>query len=247
MTVHSGLLTHFSTVVGLPSLSGAFLMAFPALFSIVNPLAAALIFAQVTAGQDRKTCMALARQVALYSAVLMLASIWTGGMVLAFFGITIDALRIAGGLVVAVRAWALLQAPETEEARKQAQATQTNRAPDNNSTIMGQAFFPLTMPFTVGPGTIAVAIALGSEGPPGGLHVVFYGVLSLAALLVAGTVWAAYAYADQLLGLLGRTGTRIVSRLAALILLSIGVQILITGVQGVILSTAHSVLLMAGE
>ncbi|KON65087.1 inner membrane protein [Komagataeibacter europaeus] len=246
MTSHAGLLlTHFSTVVGLPSLSGAFLMAFPALFSIVNPLGAALIFAQVTAGHDRRTCMALARQVAFYSAMLMLVSIWIGGLVLSFFGITIDALRIAGGLVVAVRAWSLLQAPETEEARKQAQASQGSNA-QASSNMMGQAFFPLTMPFTVGPGTIAVAIALGSEGPPGGHHIIFYGVLSLAAMLVAAIVWAAYTYADQLLCLLGTTGTRIVSRLAALILLSIGVQILITGIQGVILSSARAVLLMAG-
>ncbi|MCE2566011.1 MarC family protein [Komagataeibacter sp. FNDCF1] len=241
MTAHAGLLTHFSTVVGLPSLSGAFLMAFPALFSIVNPLGAALIFAQVTGGQSRRTCVALARQVAFYSAVLMLASIWVGGLVLSFFGITIDALRIAGGLVVAVRAWSLLQAPETEEARKQAQGSTVQAS----ANIMGQAFFPLTMPFAVGPGTIAVAIALGSEGPPTGNHMVFYAVLSLAGVLVAAIVWAAYTYADQLLYLLGTTGTRIVSRLAALILLSIGVQILITGVQGVILSSAHAVLLMA--
>ncbi|AQU88292.1 hypothetical protein B0W47_13390 [Komagataeibacter nataicola] len=242
MTAHAGLLTHFSTVVGLPSLSGAFLMAFPALFSIVNPLGAALIFAQVTAGHDRRTCVALAGQVAFYSAMLMLASIWIGGLVLSFFGITIDALRIAGGLVVAVRAWSLLQAPETEEARKQAQASGSTQA----ANLMGQAFFPLTMPFTVGPGTIAVAIALGSEGPPAGNHIVFYGVLSIAAVLVAGIVWAAYAYAEQLLYLLGTTGTRIVSRLAALILLSIGVQILVTGVQGVVLQTAHAVMTMAG-
>ncbi|MFT8790256.1 MarC family protein [Komagataeibacter saccharivorans] len=246
MTAHDGLLTHFSTVVGLPSLSGAFLMAFPALFSIVNPLGAALIFAQVTSGHDRHLCIALARQVAFYSAMLMLASIWIGGSVLSFFGISINALRIAGGLVVAVRAWSLLQAPETEEARKQAQATQNNHA-QISSNMMGQAFFPLTMPFTVGPGTIAVAIALGSEGPTGGSHIVFYGVLSIAALLVAAIVWAAYAYAEQLLCLLGKTGTRIVSRLAALILLSIGVQILITGVQGVALSTAHAILAAAGE
>ncbi|MBV1834745.1 MarC family protein [Komagataeibacter pomaceti] len=240
MAVSHDVLTHLSVPIGLTSASGAFLMAFPALFSIVNPLGAALIFAQVTDGRSRAECLALARKVAFYSAMLMIASIWMGGTILSFFGITIDALRIAGGLVVAVRAWSLLQAPETEEARKQAQASQGGLSATRTNG-MELAFFPLTMPFTVGPGTIAVAIALSSEGSTGGSTVMFYGILSLAALAVACIIWVAYAYADQLMALLGTTGTRIVSRLVALILLSIGVQILITGVQGVVMFMAHNI------
>jgi len=223
VAVSHDVLSHLSVPIGLTSASGAFLMAFPALFSIVNPLGAALIFAQVTDGRSRAECLALARTVAFYSAMLMIASIWMGGTILSFFGITINALRIAGGLVVAVRAWALLQAPETEEARKQAQASQGGLSAAR-SNGMELAFFPLTMPFTVGPGTIAVAIALSSEGSAGVSTVMFDGLLS-----------------EQLMGLLGTTGTRIVSRLVALILLSIGVQILISGVQGVVLSMAHNI------
>ncbi|MBB2201804.1 MarC family protein [Gluconacetobacter tumulisoli] len=216
-----------------------FLLAFPALFSIVNPLGAALIFTQVTAGRTRSECLALARAVAFYSACLLIASIWIGSAILAFFGITIDSLRIAGGLVVAVRAWALLQAPEEAAARKEKQARQDGRTLAAPSWTE-MAFFPMTMPFTVGPGTISVAIALSAARPASAGSILFYVALSLAAVVVAATIWLAYAYADRLMTFLGVTGARIVSRLAALILLCIGVQILSAGIEGLTLTIVHA-------
>ena len=217
------------------SVSGAFLLAFPALFSIVNPLGASLIFAEVTDGRSAAERQMLARKVALYGFLILLVSLWIGSTLLAFFGITIGALRIAGGLVVAVRAWSLLQAPEAQEANKERQASQDGRtaAADVSST----AFFPLTMPFTVGPGSISVAIALGAERPDqGGLlnRIEFTVGTCLAAALVCLLVWIAYASAPRLVRMLGRSGARIVTRLVALILLCIGVQIVVSGVQEVL-------------
>jgi multiple antibiotic resistance protein len=87
-------------------------------------------------------------------------ALWAGAAVIGFFGVTLAALRIAGGLVVAVRAWELLSAPQHQEGRKQAQAAPAAGAED-------VTFFPLTVPFTTGPGTIAVAIALGANRPTG--------------------------------------------------------------------------------
>ncbi|WP_342628945.1 MarC family protein [Nguyenibacter vanlangensis] len=219
--------------------SNTFLLAFPALFSIVNPLGAALIFTQVTEGRPRSESRALARAVALYSASLLIASIWIGSAILAFFGITIDSLRIAGGLVVAVRAWALLQAPEAAAARKEQQALQGGRTAAAPSWTE-MAFFPMTMPFTVGPGTISVAIALSAARPTDGDWPAFYVALSVAAIVVAATIWLAYAYAERLMALLGVTGARIVSRLAALILLCIGVQILSSGIKGLALGIVRA-------
>ncbi|MDN7352518.1 MarC family protein [Acetobacter senegalensis] len=209
----------------------SFLLAIPALFSIVNPLGASLIFAQATTGRSRREILALAKLVAFYSFVLMLVSIWLGGKVLVFFGITVSALRVAGGLVVAVRAWNLLQSPESMEAKKEKQALQGGK------TVMSpnwsdSAFFPLAMPFTVGPGTIAVAIALGSGCPAGESFLAYEMGITIAAVCVVLIVWAAYSGSEKLVSMLGVTGTRIVSRLAALVLLCIGVQILAAGVQG---------------
>ena len=162
---------------------GAFLLAFPALFSIVNPIGAALIFNEVTAQRSRNERRAMANRIAVYSGIVLLTSLWLGGYVLNFFGVSLSALRIAGGLVVAVRAWSLLMQPEVHEERKATSAEPAQTMEDD------PAFFPLTMPLTTGPGTIAVAIALSSQRPASGIGTLgFFGGLSLAAISIALSV-----------------------------------------------------------
>lgn len=215
------------------SVVAAFLLAFPALFSIVNPLSGALIFAQVMADQSHAGRALLARRVAFYASIVLLVSLWGGAYVLNFFGVTLGALRVAGGLVVATSAWGLLMAPEKHEEKKEAQANSARAAEDS-------AFFPLTLPFTTGPGTISVAIALGSARPNSGEGVLaFFIGVTAAALVVAGSVWLAYHWSDWVIARLGAGGTRVVSRLAAFLLLAIGVQILATGVQDLLSPLLH--------
>jgi multiple antibiotic resistance protein len=209
----------------LNSTVSSFLAAFAALFSIVNPLAGALIYSQVTADRSHNERVALAWRVATYSACTMLVALWAGATIMSFFGVSLSALRIAGGLVVAVQAWKMLAAPEQNEDRKQGQAGPASGAAD-------VAFFPLTMPFTTGPGTISVAIALSATRPIQTADLIPHFVgLSGAAAAVALTIGFCYASADRISALLGQTRSRIVSRLTAFLLLCIGVQIALTGVQ----------------
>jgi len=206
---------------------GAFLLAFPALFSIVNPLGGALIFDSVTMGRSTADKQKMAFRIGLYSLIVLLVSLWLGGYVLNFFGVSLSALRIAGGLVVAVRAWSLLMQPEAHEERKAHQAEPAQHAEDI-------AFFPLTMPLTTGPGTIAVAIALSSQRPAEGFAPLgFFGGVSLAAVAIAVLIWLCYRYSHGVAGLLGPGGARVMSRLVAFLLLCVGVQIILTGVLGV--------------
>lgn len=205
---------------------GAFLLAFPALFSIVNPPGGALIYSQVTAERSHGERVGLAWQVAGYSLGVMLTALWIGAAVIGFFGVSLSALRVAGGLVVAGRAWEMLSDAPVNEKRKREQAAPASLPGD-------VAFYPLTMPFTAGPGTISVAIALSASHPPGAAELVPYFVgASAAAAGVALSVGLCYAAADRFVGLLGEAHARVVSRLAAFLLLCIGVQILITGVRG---------------
>jgi multiple antibiotic resistance protein len=210
----------------------AFLLAFPALFSIVNPLSGALIFHQVLEERGLVERVRLARRVGLYSLVVLLVSLWGGAYVLNFFGISLGALRVAGGLVVASSAWTLLTAPEEQEARKERQAAPAGEADS-------VAFFPLTLPFTTGPGTIAVAITLGSTRPRGPEVWTFFLGVTAAAVAMAVCVWVAYSFAERLIALLGRDGARVVNRLAAFLLLCIGVQIAASGAQDLLLPIIH--------
>lgn len=209
----------------------AFLLGFPALLSIVNPLAGAIIFNEITSSASHATRGMLARKVAVNSAVVMLISLWAGSYILNFFGITLNALRLAGGAVVASRAFQMLNAPEVQEARKQEQAASSLPTPEQNpDDISAMAFFPLTLPFTTGPGTIAVAVALGTERGVFGVSLwAFFAGISLAAIAIAIVIWLSYSASDRIDRVLGATGRRVLSRLAAFILLGIGVQIMVSG------------------
>jgi multiple antibiotic resistance protein len=207
----------------------AFLLAFSALFSIVNPIGTAFIFSQVTAERSHAERSALAGRIGLYSALVMLGALWGGTYVMNFFGVSLAALRIAGGLVVAAWAWELLSAPEERDERKQRQAGEAIGSAD-------VAFFPLTMPLTTGPGTISVAIALGSNRPRGDAFLPFFVGNSLAAVAIAVIVFLAYRWADGLTDLLGETRVQIVTRLAAFLLLCVGVQITLSGILGALAS-----------
>ena len=204
----------------------AFLLAFPALFSIVNPPGGAFIFHEVTSGLERAARARLAWRVGVYSLFVMLVALWGGAYVLNFFGSSLGALRIAGGAVVALRAWDLLMSPERQEQRKSEQAGSAVEEEE------GIAFFPLTMPLTTGPGTISVAIALGAERPSSGEGLLeFLLGVSAAALAISLLVWLSYRSADRVADVLGASARRTISRMSAFLLLCIGVQVMLTGAE----------------
>ena len=96
----------------------AFLLAFPSLFSIINPIGGALIFNIYTRGFAHAVRLDLAKWVGFYSLLVMFGALWGGTYVLSFFGVSIDALRIAGGTVVALSGWQLLTSGEQHPDRR---------------------------------------------------------------------------------------------------------------------------------
>src|SRR5271167_3351702 len=187
-----------------PTAEVAFLLAFPSLFSIINPIGGALIFDAVTAGFSHADRVRVAARVGLYSLLVMFGALWAGAYVLSFFGVSIDALRIAGGTVVAISGWRLLMSADHYADRKN--QDRKAAADDLDRDPLQMAFFPLTLPFTTGPGTIAVAITLGAERPPDGLSLLaFFVGVSLAAVANAAIIWIAYRFADRVTDVIGAT------------------------------------------
>lgn len=220
------------------SVSSSFLLCLPALISIADPIGSSLIFYQVTEERSEVERHILARKIAINAFVILCCSAFLGEFVLRFFGISIDAVRIAGGLVIAVRAWTLLAAPEQNADRKQKEAEQGGRTMALPNGL-DAAFFPLTMPFTIGPGCIAVAIALSSVRPSAGETLSFYNGFLLSIMTVCLIIFLTYRFCDKTMKVLGKSRARVLSRMAALILLCIGVQIVATGVQGFLLPIFH--------
>jgi multiple antibiotic resistance protein len=204
-----------------------FLQTFGALFSIVNPLSGTFIFFGATRELDPRVRRQVARWVAIYAFVLVTASLYVGAYVLSFFGVSIPVLRVAGGIVVAMSGWRMLNAPDATEQRR-------SEAPNPASMAVSPsrlAFYPLTMPLTTGPGTISVAISLGA-GRPRGLHAAtleFFIETLAAVALLAVLVYVFYRHSARLASLMGATGTTIVVRLSAFLLICIGIQVFWNG------------------
>src|SRR6201994_302468 len=96
----------------------SFLLAFTALFSIVNPLSGAFIFFGATRDLDSVQRAAVSRWVSIYAFCIVAASLYVGAYVLEFFGISIPVLRVAGGIIVAASGWRMLSAPDATEQRR---------------------------------------------------------------------------------------------------------------------------------
>lgn len=209
--------------------NNAFLLAFSSLFSIINPVGGTLIFELYTRRFDHADRMRIAAWVGFYSLLIMFGALWAGAAVLNFFGVSLEALRIAGGLLVVTSGWRMLTSGDQHADRKRRE--EQVAAEDAEGDPMQVAFFPLTLPFTTGPGTIAVAITLGAVRPPFrfGLLPFFVGV-SLAAVANAAIIWIAYRFADRVIALIGATARLVVVRLSAFLLMSIGVQILLSAI-----------------
>lgn len=209
----------------------AFLAVVIGLFPIVNPLGMAPIFLRFTAGASDAVRAALAWRIAIGGFALMVSSLFIGSYILAFFGLTVPAVQVAGGLVVVAAGWRLLQQGDDAEAREQ-----QSRVPED--VVVRRAFFPLTMPLTVGPGTISVAITLGAKGAasPHLLYEAAGGLLGVVT--VAATIYVSYRFAPRLLQLLGNAGRDVFLRLSAFILLCLGVQIVWNGISALI-ATPH--------
>ena len=210
-------------MVTLNTILNAFLLVYAALFPIVNPIADAPLFLGLTQFCTDVQRNLLARRVAVNSFFLLVGSLFIGSHVLEFFGISLPVVRVAGGLVVTAFGWKLLNA---EPESKTADGAPVRTLPD--------PFYPLTMPLTVGPGSISVAITLGSQRPKtGGLEQ--FALLATGAIAgtvaLALTVYLSYRFAQRLVKLLGHDGTQVVVRLSAFILLCIGIQILWSGVS----------------
>ena len=201
-----------------------------ALFPIVNPIGSAPLFLTLTRGISGEGRAILARMIALNGVALILASIFVGTHVLAFFGISLPVVQVSGGLVLVAAGWTLLRREDDEGG-----GTETPNKPCDEVDYKKQAFYPLTLPLTVGPGTISVAITLGANRPEGGQWAwpVIGGML-IGSSVIALSIYLSYRSAERLAEVLGDAAMNVFIRLSSFILLCIGVQIIWNGVKALL-------------
>ncbi len=205
-----------------------------ALFPIVNPLGGAPLFLSLTHYYSPDERKLLSRRIALNSVVLIVVSYFIGTHILAFFGISLPVVQVGGGLVLASTGWALLKQKDDDSTK--ADVHRSVGAQD----LSTKAFYPLTLPLTVGPGSISVAITLGANEPHND-HLIIFSMLGavIGAVLIAASVYLCYAFSDRLARALGETGMSVIMRLSSFLLVCIGVQIIWNGVSTLLKSVPH--------
>ena len=200
-----------------------------ALFPIVNPLGGSPIFLALTREYPASARRILARRVALNSFVLLIASFVIGSHILAFFGISLPVVQVGGGLIVTANGWAMLGRKEEKDRGREASEKV------NLQDIFKNAFFPFTLPLTVGPGSISVAITLGANEPRHfGANLLAILAAVIASALVALSIFICYGFADRLAALIGENAMSIILRLSSFLLVCIGVQILWNGLSALL-------------
>ncbi|HSY13045.1 MAG TPA: MarC family protein [Verrucomicrobiae bacterium] len=202
------------------------LLVFAALLPIVNPLGMAPIFAEMTLPYPEAVRRTVAMRVALNGIALLVASLFVGEYILDFFGISLAAVQVGGGLVVTFAGWRILNKSSDIGER-------VADSPRSDLEILSQAFYPLTMPLTVGPGSIAVALTLGSNlHEERQLQLIFSGLTAVIGIALIGlTIFLCYWGSERLQRFLGPTGTSILIRLSAFLVLCIGIQIMFNGLK----------------
>ncbi|RCS59217.1 MarC family NAAT transporter [Parvibium lacunae] len=194
---------------------------FISLITITNPLSKIPLFISLTAGSTSSLQKKIARQACLYAFFIMLVSLFAGTFILDFFGISYGALRIAGGITVAIVGYRML----FETANTQSASEHHHR---------NVAFFPLALPSISGPGTIAVVIGISTEiaelkGIPA--RSLAYSGTVLALLMTCLVMWLTLRSAQYVLTMIGREGMEAMTRMMGFLLICVGVQFMGSGVR----------------
>ena len=200
-----------------------------ALFPIVDPLGGSPIFLAMTQGYSTATRRLLSWRIATNSFFLLVGSYFIGTHILSFFGISLPVVQVGGGLVVISSGWGLLKQGGTGQ-----KGLKNKMEPEDP---FQHAFYPLTLPLTVGPGSISVAITLGANAPHHqGLNLLSILVAIVGCVVLAGSIFLCYGFADRLGRILGPTGMTVILQLTAFLLVCIGVQIFWNGASALLTS-----------
>ncbi|MEO0708156.1 MAG: MarC family protein [Cyanobacteria bacterium J06649_5] len=198
-----------------------------ALFPVIDPIGGVPIFLVLTAGVPKALRDRYAKRIAINVVLLLIGFLLVGGGILRFFGISLEVVRIAGGIVVFHAAWNTMNAESRLSDLENEDAAQ--RAGQHEDI----SFMPMTIPLLAGPGAIAVALGLAAEASRGvkGLETAQNLLAIAVAIGIIGLIiYIALRSSTLLLKWLGAGGIHALSRLLGLFVMAIGVQLILNGI-----------------
>ncbi|MBV4357919.1 MarC family protein [Pinibacter aurantiacus] len=207
-------------------------LTYVALFHVINPIGSGVLFYNLTSRATSKERRSLAKHVALNTSIMLVIILMAGIYLLKLFGITVPIIKMCGGLVILAMGWrSLQQDDDINDSDKKMQLTNVQ----TNDVYKNKQFYPFTFPFTVGPGTISVALTISAEslvhrGNSANSLLQFAGAVT-AVILIAFTIYICYGSADMVMNRLSLQMRKVIMKIFSFILLCIGGQILFGGVE----------------
>lgn len=197
---------------------------FGAFFAIMNPFVNLPIFLVMTEGVEQSEQRRLALKIACYSALMCVVILVAGQAILNFFGVSIDDFRVAGGIVLASIAWSMLHGEQSASHHGSA----SEKEELSNLSLM--AFYPMTFPMIVGPGTIATIIIYAAHAKN------YIENLEIAAilLLILSLLFLVFYNASSIGKVLSQSVRLIMNRLMGMILLAISVEMVFSGAKALL-------------
>lgn len=201
-----------------------FFLLFAALFSVLNPIGTVPIFVGLTEGYTKKEISKTSLWTALNVFIILMIAFFIGQYVLTFFGITITALRIAGGILITNSGFALLNG---KFSKNKGINKKVEEEAQERSDI---ALTPLAMPMLAGPGSMSLLIAFYQE------HNSTSEIISscLAILVIALVIFIILRSAYYLARILGSSGIVAISRIVGFLTIAIGIQYIISAILSII-------------
>lgn len=196
------------------------------LIAVVDPLAAAAIFAATTDSNSYQERRRMAWRAATFASAVLLLFLFAGQLLLAWFSVSLDAFRIAGGIILGVMAMDLLKATDTGVRTTPAELDESISKPDVSLT-------PIAVPLLAGPGAISTVMVLSASQPAS------TGMITVATVigLVGVVSWSVLHFSASIVRQLGATGLNVISRLIGLLLLAVAVQFVLDGIRGYFLTS----------
>ncbi|MFD1553104.1 stress protection protein MarC [Putridiphycobacter roseus] len=198
-----------------------FLLCFTAMFSVINPLGTVPIFVGLTMDNTPKEKSTIAFYTALYVLIILFLSFYLGQYILLFFGISLNALKIAGGLIIASSGFALLTGTFAEHKGMK------KREKDDAFNRSEIALTPLAIPMLAGPGTISLLISYQQTF----VKIQEQVIIIIAIVVVTVGIYFILRSSNFIAKSLGASGINALSRIIGFIVISIGVQYIISAVQ----------------
>ncbi|HEX3372722.1 MAG TPA: MarC family protein [Edaphobacter sp.] len=217
----------------------SFVLGFSALLPLINPLGSALIFLGLVGNAPIDAYRSLARKIAINTVVFFAVIELIGSSLLGFFGISLPIMQFAGGIVIAMIGWSLLNKTDSapsQEKKDAADAAVPAITPAEINRLQEKAFYPFTFPITAGPGCIVVMLTLSVHAthPTVTQTILAHLGLFLSAIVLSGSIYFCYAYAPKITRTISPSTAHGILRVIAFILLCIGVQIAWNGLSGLL-------------